>query len=52
MKSKPEPKEKIRTRLSRGDLKAMIEKQPNLKLLIETFDLITPTDLFFRDKKA
>jgi len=45
-------KEKVYTRLHRHEINAMIEKNPNLKLLIDTFDLITPSDLFFKDKKA
>ncbi|MFV0376907.1 MAG: hypothetical protein ACK5JD_06335 [Mangrovibacterium sp.] len=48
---KPEGKDRIYTRLHKHQLKAMIEKNPNLKLLIELFDLITPEDLFFRDEK-
>lgn len=48
----PGKKDKINTRLHRPQIEAMIKKNPDLKLLIETFDLITPTDLFFKDKKA
>ena len=50
--TKPTGKDKLYTRLKRPQIEAMIKKQPDLKLLIETFELITPEDIFFKDKKA